>query len=98
MTARDTNDDNVTVLRASLAWRPFEGLLITPAVTYQQRLIGDTDAYFHGLSDPRNGSFLTNAPERLNDTDRFYVPSLNVKYDLPGCRSSPTHRICTGTI
>ena len=84
ITARNTNDSNVTVFRGALAWQPLGNLLVTPAVMYQQRLIGDTDAFFAGLSNRNADQFRTNAPERLNDTDRFYIPSLNVKYDLTG--------------
>ena len=82
ITDTNTNVDNINVFRAALAIAPFEGLLITPSMLYQSRLKGDTDAYFEGLSNPSDGVFRTNSPEYLRDNDRFYLPTLNVKYDV----------------
>ena len=83
-TARNTNRLDLTSYRGALAFAPLEGLLITPSVLYQQRLKGDTDAYFEGLSDPSHGRFRTNSPEFVRDNDRFYLPALNVRYDVAG--------------
>jgi iron complex outermembrane receptor protein len=79
---RNTNTTNINVYRGALAIAPVDGLLITPAIMFQSRLKGDTDAYFEGLSDPSAGQFRTNSPEYVKDNDRFYLPSLNIKYAL----------------
>ena len=84
VTDRNTNSTDVTTFRGALAYQPFAGLLITPSVFYQQRLKDDTDAYIVGLSDPAAGVFRTNSPSFVRDHDRFYVPSLNVKWDMNG--------------
>ncbi len=81
ITDTDTNVDNVNVYRGAFAAAPIDGLLITPSMLYQQRIRNDTDQYFEGLSDPARGVFRTDAPEYLRDNDRFYLPSLNIKYD-----------------
>ena len=82
ITDTNTNVTNINVFRGSLAVAPVDGLLITPSMLYQSRLRGDTDAYFEGLSNPSDGVFRTNSPEYLRDNDRFYLPSLNIKYDV----------------
>jgi iron complex outermembrane receptor protein len=84
ITDRDTNSTDTTTFRGALAYQPFAGLLITPSVFYQQRLKDDTDAYFEGLSDPGAGVFRTNSPEFVRDNDRFYLPTINAKWDLNG--------------
>jgi outer membrane receptor protein involved in Fe transport len=84
ITDRDTNSVDTTTFRSALAYQPFEGLLITPSVFYQQRLKGDTDAYFPTISDPAAGLFRNDSPSLVRDDDRFYLPSLNVKWNLKG--------------
>jgi outer membrane receptor protein involved in Fe transport len=84
ITDRNTNSVDVTTFRGALAYQPFAGLLITPSVFYQQRLKGDTDAYFPAMSDPAAGVFRNGSPSLVRDNDRFYVPSLNVKWALNG--------------
>ena len=81
ITDTNTNVSNTNVFRGALAIAPVEGLLITPSVLYQSRIRNDTNEYFEGLSDPSKGVFRTNSPEYLRDNDRFYLPSLSIKYD-----------------
>lgn len=81
--ATNTNRTDLNVVRAAIAWAPSEALIFTPAILYQSRLRADTDAYFEGLSDPARGVFRTNSPEYVRDNDRFYLPSLDIKWN-PG--------------
>ena len=82
ITDTNTNVANINVFRAALAAAPVDGLLITPSILYQSRILSDTNAYFEGLSDPSKDIFRTNSPEYVRDNDRFYLPSLNLKYDF----------------
>lgn len=79
---KNTNNNDVNVFRGSILAKPMENLTITPSILYQQRLTGDTDSYFAGLSNPSKQQFYTNSPEYQKSSDRFFLPSLNVKYDI----------------
>ncbi|MGO3517691.1 MAG: TonB-dependent receptor [Acetobacter cibinongensis] len=79
---KNTNNNDVNVFRGSILAKPVENLTITPSILYQQRLVGDTDSYFAGLSNPSKQQFYVNSPEYQKSTDRFFLPSLNVKYDI----------------
>lgn len=81
-TDKNTNNDDVNVFRGSVLVKPIENLSITPSIMYQQRLVGDSDTYFAGLSNPGKSEYRTNSPEYQQNTDRFYLPSLNIKYDI----------------
>jgi len=81
-TDKNTNNDDVNVFRGSVLVKPIENLSITPSIMYQQRLAGDSDTYFAGLSNPGKSEYRTNSPEYQQNTDRFYLPSLNIKYDI----------------
>ncbi|MFT9045912.1 TonB-dependent receptor [Acetobacter orientalis] len=79
---KNTNNNDVNVFRGSILVKPMDNLTITPSILYQQRLTGDTDTYFAGLSNPSKQQFYTNSPEYQKSSDRFFLPSLNVKYDI----------------
>lgn len=79
---KNINYGDVTVLRGALAWEPVEGLRITPSIQYQRRTTNASDNFFVGLSDPKNGVFLTSTPEYRGIKDRFILPTLYARYDL----------------
>lgn len=78
------NHGDVTVLRGALAWEPVAGLRITPSIQYQRRTTNASNNFFVGLSDPKNGVFRTSTPEYRGISDRFILPTLNVRYDFGG--------------
>ena len=79
---KNINFGDVTVLRGALAWEPVDGLRITPSIQYQRRTTNASDNFFVGLSDPKNGEFLTSTPEYRGTKDRFILPTLYARYDL----------------
>ncbi len=83
VTDADANRVDTYVLRAALTWAPTANLTITPAINYQKRDQHNYDNYWVGISDPVAGVFLNGTPDRMADSDRFYLPSLKVEYDLP---------------
>jgi len=85
-TQRNANWVDTLVLRGALAWTPADGLLITPAVYWQDRDQNKDDFYWTGISDPGAGRFLDGAPDRLADKDRFVLPSLKIEYDTPAVK------------
>ena len=72
--------------RAALAFKPAEGLLITPSVFVQDRDQHNADFYWTALSDPGAGRFYDGTPDRLADKDRFVLPSLKIEYDAGAVR------------
>ena len=83
-TAQNANSVDTYVLRGALAWAPTSHLTITPALDYQNRRQNDADQYWVGLSDPGNGNYVDATPDRLEDKDRFYLASLNLRYEFGG--------------
>ncbi len=79
--ARDINHGRVTVLRGALAWQPIEGLIITPSLLYQRRTTNAPATFFTGTSDPDGTDYRTGSPSAQQTRDRYYLPTLNIKYD-----------------
>jgi len=75
--ATKINDQNTTVLRAMLEWRPTDGLTVTPAVFIQRLDAGGQDTF--GLALPEFES-----PTLLAETsrDEYAITSLTVKYAM----------------
>jgi iron complex outermembrane receptor protein len=75
--ARHINDENTTVIRATLEWRPTEALTVTPAVFLQRIDTGGQDLF--GLAQPEFES-----PTLIPETsrDEFAIMSLTLKYDF----------------
>ncbi|MCJ2185827.1 TonB-dependent receptor [Novosphingobium beihaiensis] len=78
---KNANHGDVTVLHGALAFQPIPDLTITPAIHYQKRTKNTFDEYVEGLSDAGQGVFKNSSPEYRGSRDKFYMPSLNVKYD-----------------
>ena len=79
-TERDANYVDTYVVRAALGWAPAPGLLITPAVYFQNRRQHNYDNYGVSISDPGNGDYRSSTPDRQPDNDRFVLPSIKVDY------------------
>ena len=75
--ARDINDENTTVVRATLEWRPNEALTVIPAAFLQRIDTGGQDLF--GLAQPEFES-PTLIPETARD--EFAITSLTLKYDF----------------
>lgn len=84
----DSNRDWQTslVLRGALTFAPTEALTITPAITYQRNHINDQSIYWPSLSDAGNGKFVRGNAVAVPVTDRFYLPTLTIDYDLSGVK------------
>src|SRR5262249_31538090 len=80
---KNANWGRTTVLRGALGFKPVDALTITPSVLFQRRMNNASDTYFEAISDPGRGVFRNASPEARGDTDRFYLSSLNVQYNLP---------------
>ena len=69
------------VTRGAVTWAPVEGLLITPAIYYQNRIQHNYDLYWTAISNPGSGTYLSGTPDRMGDKDHFVLPSLKIEYD-----------------
>jgi iron complex outermembrane recepter protein len=74
---RNINDENTTVIRATLEWRPTEQLTVIPAAFLQRIDTGGQDLF--GLAQPEFES-PTLIPETARD--EYAITSLTLKYDL----------------
>lgn len=79
---KDENDRETVSLRAALTFAPTEGLTITPALLYQ-----DVDGYgspdsWDILSNYSKGRYVSGNETRDVSSDRFFLPSLKIAYDL----------------
>ncbi len=78
----DSNSVETTVLRGALAFRPVEGLTITPSLYYQSLKSNDSPAYWVALSDPKNARYVSGNGSPGTNTDWFVMPSLKVDADI----------------
>ncbi len=76
----DTNDVDTYVVRGVLAWKPVEGLILTPSVFYQNRDANNIDDYWVGISDPDGGDYRTGTPENMSDKDHFTLAAFKADY------------------
>ncbi len=83
---KNANSGRVSVLRGALAFQPIDGLLVTPSVQYQKRTTRDNDTFFEGISDRGDGVFRKSSPEYRGSRDSFYMPALNIQYDVGAVR------------
>jgi iron complex outermembrane recepter protein len=76
---------HTTVVNASLAWQPVEGLVVTPAFRYQTRERGDYQQglFVVGASNISDSDFRTTAAPTPG-SDNFELSSLKVQYSAGG--------------
>jgi iron complex outermembrane receptor protein len=86
--AKNSNHGGQSSLRAALTLAPAPGLTITPSVLYQKVYSHDgfpnQNAYSTYWSDPSNGHFAVNLPLGMPFENTFWLPALDVKWELPG--------------
>lgn len=80
----NSNFSNTDALRAAVEWAPSSNFTVTPAIYYQQRKQNNIDDYWVSISDPDSGNYNTGTPEKMQDDDAFYLPSLKADWDLGG--------------
>jgi outer membrane receptor protein involved in Fe transport len=80
-TESDANFTDTYVLRAAATWAPLSNLTITPSINYEKRDQHNHDEYWVGISNPSSGDYLSGTPERMADSDRFYLPALKIEWD-----------------
>ncbi len=81
-TDTDANRTNTYVVHAALAWKPVDGLTVTPSYNFEQRDQNNYNQYWVGLSDNADGRFFDGTPEHMRDQDRFDLGSIKIEYDL----------------
>ena len=81
----DKNSNHANSMAARLAFivQPFQGLRITPSITYQNSRKHDISTYWPAYTNIDSGNFYNATPERLPDPDRYYLPALKIEADLP---------------
>ena len=85
---KNSNYGGQSTLRAALTVAPTQGLSITPSVLYQKVYSHDgfpnQNAYSTYWSDPSNGHFAVNLPLGMPFENSYWLPALDVKWELPG--------------
>jgi iron complex outermembrane receptor protein len=82
VTDPNSNWQQTITLRAALKWALTDQLTISPSIYYQDLTLGDTGAYWEGLSDPGAGSFLYGTAQRNPSWDPFYLATLKADWEL----------------
>ena len=80
----DSNANRANTMSARLAFliKPVDGVLITPAIMYQNTRKHDQSTYWPAYSNPDSGVFNNASPERNPVPDEFYLPSLKIEADF----------------
>lgn len=81
---KNANHGDTLVGRLALTWAPTSHLTITPSIFFQDRRIHDIGTFWEDESDPAHGRFINGQPLAQPDHDRFILPALNIRYELPG--------------
>jgi iron complex outermembrane recepter protein len=85
---KNSNYEGQSTLRAALTVAPTEGLTVTPSVLYQKVYshdgFPDQNAYSTYWSDPSSGRFAVNLPLGMPFENTYWLPALDVKWQLPG--------------
>ena len=77
----NANRADTYVTRAALTFAPTNNLTITPAINFEKRDQHNHDEYWVSTSNPSSGNFNSGTPDRMQDSDRFYLPSLKIEWD-----------------
>lgn len=78
----DVNTGNAFVGRLAIALAPTEGILITPSIYFQREHSDDVNSYWGYLSSPKQGRYISGNELASPNTDKFYIPSLNISAEL----------------
>lgn len=79
--ARDDDWANSYNARIAFAFKPVDGLLITPSFYYQNLYYNDSQIYWDYLSNPSKGEFNNGSPVTAPFQGSTYLPALNITYD-----------------
>ncbi|MXO66683.1 TonB-dependent receptor [Altericroceibacterium endophyticum] len=80
--SENANSQDTLALKGALAWEPTSNLRITPSIFYQKVKIDDTSGYWEGLSNSGEGDFRNAYVQPQSQDDEFYIPSVNVEWDM----------------
>ncbi len=78
----DVDWTRTLVLRLAGVWQPASGFTVTPSILYQNRELNDQPTYWPAYSNPGAGQFNTATPERIPDTDQYFLPAIKLQWDL----------------
>jgi iron complex outermembrane recepter protein len=74
------NRANTVAARLAFVWQPADGVMVTPALMYQNSRKHDEATYWPAFSG--GGKFINATPERMPVPDEYYLPSLKIEADL----------------
>jgi iron complex outermembrane recepter protein len=75
-------DDNS--FRGAFGWKPMDRLVITFSALHETQVRNGSPTFDASLSDPSNGEFRSANYIAQKQTDRFTLPSINVRYNGTG--------------
>ncbi|MBB6253182.1 TonB-dependent receptor [Nitrospirillum iridis] len=79
---KDINSSDTREARLSAAWKPIEGLTVTPSIYYQEEKSRARNDYWEGYGNASNGDYKSGVAMLEPSKDRFTMPALAVKYEL----------------
>ena len=79
---KNANHDETQVLRFAATWSPINGVMVTPAILYQNRERNDVSYYWPTYSDPNADRYVSANPTPRGEPDRYVLPSLKVTADI----------------
>lgn len=79
---KNSNFQDVDVLRGALLFTPTDTLSLTASVYYQNINNHDTSSYWVNLSDPAGNRYGQGNPKGQPSHDRFYLPVLKAEWNL----------------
>lgn len=79
---KNSNYQDIDVLRGALTLAPTENLTLTAAIYYQNIYNNDSNSYWLNLSDPSNGRFAQGNAKAQPSHDHFYLPTLKAEWEL----------------
>jgi iron complex outermembrane receptor protein len=79
---KNANDFDTYAFRAALTARLGDNITVTPSIYYNRSVAHDISTAWWILSDPGDQKFVTGNNRPETNKDRFYLPALNVEWDL----------------
>lgn len=74
----NANFDNSYLARLDAIWKVSDRWQLRPDFYYQSRVENNTDDYWPLYSDPGRSRFVSADPDRREEPDKFYLPSLKI--------------------
>jgi len=79
----NSNSSNTVTLRAAVTFRLTDpDITITPSLFYQDFDRDDLYWYWNNISDPGDNKYLSGFPLAQESSDKFYLPSLKIEWNL----------------